>query len=49
MLAGGIDTSNVVKALAQKTYGLDLSSGVEIEPGIKCPQKLATLFDQLRA
>jgi len=49
ILAGGINTSNVIEALSKDTYALDLSSGVETQPGIKCSKKLEMLFNQLRA
>jgi len=48
ILAGGIDIDNVNEAVSKQTYGLDLSSGVETEPGIKCSKKLNQLFGQLR-
>ena len=47
-LAGGLDTGNVISAIqAVKPEGIDVCSGVEISPGRKCPQKLATFFEAI--
>ncbi len=43
-LAGGIGPANIQDALAVGTYGIDLCSGVESEPGVKDPEKLKKLF-----
>ena len=41
LLAGGINLSNVSKAIKiTKTKGLDISSGVEKERGVKCEKKI---------
>ncbi|MDP6797121.1 MAG: bifunctional indole-3-glycerol-phosphate synthase TrpC/phosphoribosylanthranilate isomerase TrpF [Candidatus Krumholzibacteria bacterium] len=48
-LAGGIHPANALEAQATGVYALDLSSGLESEPGIKDPTRLAALFDKLRA
>jgi phosphoribosylanthranilate isomerase len=41
MLAGGLNPDNVVKAIeAVKPFGIDVSSGVELKPGIKDLAKL---------
>jgi len=51
-LAGGLDQNNIEQAIAQLTeqelYGLDINSGVESSPGIKCQQKLNTVFAKIR-
>ena len=44
-LAGGITPHNVVDIiLATKPFGIDVSSGVELEPGIKNEGKMRQLF-----
>jgi len=49
MLAGGITPANVAQAvLTVKPQGIDVSSGVEREPGVKAPHKMAELADQFR-
>lgn len=49
-LAGGLTPDNVADALSQlQPQGLDLSSGVERTPGDKDLEKVARLFDRLRA
>ena len=49
ILAGGIDASNIKEASLFDSYALDLSSGVEDEPGVKNPNKIEAVFEQLRA
>ena len=45
ILAGGLDAANVGTALTNvKPYGVDVSSGVEAQPGIKDPAKLQDFF-----
>jgi indole-3-glycerol phosphate synthase/phosphoribosylanthranilate isomerase len=48
MLAGGLDASNAYEASQQGFYGLDFNSGVESSAGIKDPQKLTFVFNELR-
>lgn len=48
ILAGGVDLENIQQAISIGAYAIDLSSGVEIEPGIKCTKKITNLFKQLR-
>lgn len=47
-LAGGITPDNVAAAAAVDVYALDLCSGVESAPGVKDPDKLRRLFENLR-
>jgi len=48
-LAGGITPVNVKKALDQvQPYGIDVSSGVEIKPGRKDPQKIKQLMQNIK-
>ena len=47
-LAGGITPENAAAAARVGTYGIDLSSGVEAQPRIKDPVKMAALFTALR-
>lgn len=49
MLAGGLSVDNCVAATSFSCVGLDYNSGVEISPGIKDHNKLATVFQTLRA
>jgi len=48
LLAGGLSPSNIRLALEQVSpAGIDLSSGVELSPGIKSEEKLRELFHTL--
>ena len=51
-LAGGLCADNIVNALLQMSehqlFGLDLNSGVESQPGVKCREKLNTVFAKIR-
>jgi len=48
ILAGGLNPENVAVALQQvSVYAIDLSSGVESQPGIKDKQKIKQLFMNL--
>jgi phosphoribosylanthranilate isomerase len=50
ILAGGLNPENVSEAIARvRPFGVDVSSGVEDEPGIKNHQRLRALFTVLKA
>lgn len=46
-LAGGINPDNVVKAVKLGVYGIDVCSGIEVEPGKKDHKKMKALFDNI--
>jgi phosphoribosylanthranilate isomerase len=46
LLAGGLTPQNVGDAIARvRPYGIDVSSGVEVEPGIKDHGRIKALFE----
>jgi phosphoribosylanthranilate isomerase len=48
ILAGGLNPANVKLALESvRPYGVDVSSGVESEPGVKDPVRLKSFFEAL--
>ena len=51
-LAGGLALDNITQACQQMTnqelFGLDINSGVESSPGIKCRDKLQQVFAKIR-
>ena len=50
ILAGGLNPGNVRQAIeASGATTIDVSSGVEAQPGIKDREKIAALFGQIRA
>jgi phosphoribosylanthranilate isomerase len=49
-LSGGLTPANVRDAVEQvKPYGVDVSSGLEVAPGVKDPQKMRALFEAIRS
>jgi phosphoribosylanthranilate isomerase len=48
LLAGGLSALNLKEAFEEvRPFGFDLSSGVEVNPGIKCPSKITELAEAL--
>lgn len=48
LLAGGIGPDNAREAARLGLYALDVGSAVDQAPGVKSPEKIATLFEALR-
>jgi phosphoribosylanthranilate isomerase len=48
VLAGGICVDNLEKYWKQNPWGIDISSGVETSPGIKCAVKMEKLFNRVK-
>ena len=46
-LSGGITPDNIIEALEVGTYGIDISSGIESEPGKKDHNKMKKLFENI--
>jgi len=50
VLAGGLDSGNVGEAIAAvHPFGVDVSSGVEVRPGVKSPLKIMQFVSAARA
>ena len=50
ILAGGLNAHNVAEAIGTvRPFGVDVSSGVELTPGHKSPQKIAEFVQAARA
>jgi phosphoribosylanthranilate isomerase len=48
MLAGGLTDENVAQAVLQvRPWAVDVSSGVEREPGLKSPDRLRAFFKRV--
>lgn len=48
-ISGGVRPENVCALLTHKPFGIDISSGLEIEHGVKDPDRIQLLFDTLEA
>jgi phosphoribosylanthranilate isomerase len=49
LLAGGLHPDNVFDAIvATRPFAVDVASGIEIEPGVKCPRKMARFVAEVR-
>jgi len=48
VVAGGIGAHNARAAQALGAYAIDVGSAVDLRPGTKAPEKVATLFEALR-
>ncbi len=49
VLSGGLHAARVSQAVAEVApYALDVSSGVELSPGVKCPRKLQQFIQEVR-
>jgi phosphoribosylanthranilate isomerase len=50
VLAGGLNAGNVADAIAAvRPFGVDVSSGVEVSPGIKDPARIHEFVQRARA
>ena len=48
ILAGGLTPENVADAVARvRPFGIDVSSGVEVSPGVKDHRRVRALFEAL--
>jgi len=48
VLAGGLNAHNVAAAIKEvQPYAVDVSSGVETVPGLKCPDKMQAFFKEV--
>ena len=50
ILSGGLNSDNIIYAINYiKPYGVDISSGIEKEKGIKDPDKMKEFFDKIKS
>jgi len=50
LLAGGLNPKNIISAIEEvQPWGVDVASGVEIEPGFKDPEKIKTFIQKARS
>ncbi|MGH8461048.1 MAG: phosphoribosylanthranilate isomerase [Stenotrophobium sp.] len=50
VLAGGLRPDNVGEGIRSiRPYAVDVSSGIELQPGIKCPEKMRAFVTVVRA
>jgi phosphoribosylanthranilate isomerase len=50
LLAGGLTSDNVPKAIrASRAFGVDVSSGVEVRPGLKDPRQVSRFIRRAKA